>query len=214
MNDSVDSVDAVIVLRGVSAGYVPGIDVLAGVDLLLGSGCALLTGANGSGKSTFVELVAGTLRPRTGSVTVLGEPATSPRLRARRTVCRAAPALYPALTATEHASLLGADVRALRDRADRYGLGPWLDTRVSALSTGNARKAWLLLSTTSPVELVVLDEPFNGLDEQGVDALVADLDGWLTAGASVMVVAHDPPATFTARVGTTVGIAARTEART
>ncbi|MDN5747553.1 MAG: ATP-binding cassette domain-containing protein [Pseudonocardia sp.] len=193
-------------LSGVAAGYRPGIDVLTGLDLRIPPGCTLLTGPNGSGKSTVVELLAGTLRPTAGSVTVLGLPAGDAGLRARRTVCRAAPALYPALTPAEHRSLIGADHDAFEARARRHGLGPWLDTPIQGLSTGNIRKAWLLLTTMRPVELVVLDEPFNGLDPRGSEALPADIREGAGVGCSVTVVAHDPPAAFRVLVDSTVGI--------
>lgn len=193
-------------LSGVSAGYRRDLDVLTGLDLRIPHGCTLLTGPNGSGKSTVVELVAGTLRPSRGSVTVLGLPASTPQLRSRRTVCRATPALYPALTVAEHVSLLGTDPRRFADRAGGYGLARWLDTPVHGLSTGNVRKAWLLLTTGAPGELLVLDEPFNGLDAEGVDALTADICTWTTSGCSVTVVAHDPPEPFRDLVEATVRI--------
>ncbi|WP_300010166.1 ATP-binding cassette domain-containing protein [Pseudonocardia sp.] len=193
-------------LSGVSVGYRHGDDVLTGLDLRIPTGATLLTGPNGSGKSTVVELVAGTLAPRAGSVTVLGLPADTPELRARRTVCRATPALYPVLTVAEHVSLIGADPNAFAARARVHGLARWLDTPVSGLSTGNVRKAWLLLTTVAPGELLVLDEPFNGLDCHGVDALAADIAAWTAAGCSVTVVAHDPPEPFRELVGCTVRI--------
>ncbi|GAA2572571.1 ABC transporter ATP-binding protein [Pseudonocardia hydrocarbonoxydans] len=194
-------------LSGVSAGYRRDVDVLTGVDLRVPHGCTLLTGPNGSGKSTVVELVAGTLRPSRGSVTVLGLPASTPELRSRRTVCRATPALYPALTVSEHVSLLEIDPGSFAERAGRYGLARWLDTPVHGLSTGNVRKAWLLLTTGAPGELLVLDEPFNGLDPQGVGALAGDIDTWMATGCSVTVVAHEPPEVFRDLVEVTIRIA-------
>lgn len=116
------------------------------------------------------------------------------------------PALYPALTPAEHRSLVGADHDAFEARARRHGLDPWLGTPVQGLSTGSVRKACLLLTTVRPVELVVLDEPFNGLDPRGIEALTAEIGEWVGAGCSVTVVAHDPPAAFTGLIDSTVGI--------
>jgi ABC-type multidrug transport system ATPase subunit len=181
-------------LRGVTVSYGQGPAVLAGLDLRVARGTTLVVGPNGSGKSTLVELLAGTLAPTTGTVTVLGAAAHDRRLVDRRRVCRATPALYPGLTVAEHvdlvAGLRGIPVADARERLERYGLGPWWRTPTAELSTGNLRKAWLVLSTLGDVELLVLDEPFNGLDREGtavlLDELAARRTGWI-------LVAHRPP---------------------
>lgn len=187
-----------LVLERVDAGYEPGRAVLAGLDVRIdGPGLVRVAGPNGSGKSTFVELVSGYLRPWAGTVTVNGSAAHAPGARAARRVCRTQVALYARMTAADHlafgARAAAADVSEQLERADRYGLGPWLQTAAADLSTGNARKLWLVLTTGGAFALAVLDEPFNGLDDEGRTVLLDELDRW-RAGRRIVLVAHEPPA--------------------
>lgn len=185
-------------LRGVSVGYGGPDSVLDGVDLEIGAGLTLVTGPNGSGKSTLAELLAGALTPLRGGVWIMGSAATSAAARAARVVCRSTPALYPTLSVTEHVDLIAivhpGSVAEVAARVSAYGLSPWTGVPVSDLSTGNLRKAWLVLCTARPAPLVVLDEPYNGLDEHGARVLTAEVQGWITEGRAVIVIAHDPPA--------------------
>jgi ABC-type multidrug transport system ATPase subunit len=156
-----------------------------------------LQGPNGSGKSTLVELLAGSAIPQEGTIRVLGTDARDPALRGRRAIARTGVGLFPELTVAEHVALAGRWRRIARDEIDerlaRYGVGPWMHERIAALSTGNARRANIVLTTLGEPELIVLDEPFNGLDEQAVIELVSDLRRWRSNGATVVLVAHAPP---------------------
>jgi ABC-type multidrug transport system ATPase subunit len=155
-----------------------------------------LAGRNGRGKSTIVELASGYLRPRAGHVTVFGTPAHLPDARQRRRVCRSSVALYPAMTVRDHLALAalvtGGSRTALLSRADEVGLGPWLDQTSAALSTGSARKAWFLMCTAGDFDLVLLDEPFNGLDAQAEAIVVSELVSW-SSHRMVVVVSHALP---------------------
>lgn len=185
-----------VVLEGVSAGYGTGPDVLLDVSLTVPrSGLTRLSGPNGSGKSTAIELASGYLRPRRGTVTVAGVPAHLPGARARRRVCRAQIALHPSMTVMDHLALAamsaGTPVRDLVGRAHEWGVTPWLDHRTSALSTGNARKAWVLFCTAGEFEVVLLDEPFDGLDATSRTVLARWMCNWAST-RSVVLVAHGP----------------------
>ncbi|MFI9078298.1 ATP-binding cassette domain-containing protein [Streptomyces sioyaensis] len=181
----------------VTAGYRENTPVLSDLSFRIDSGLTLIRGANGTGKSTVVELISGALRPFSGTVSVHGLPAHEPRLRTRRAVCRSSPALYPALTVGEHIELLRPVKKVsedeLRARISAYGLRAWWDTPTGELSTGNLRKAWVVLTTIEPPEFLVFDEPFNGMDTEGMSALLDELGHWSTEGRSVAVVAHHPP---------------------
>ena len=159
-----------------------------------------LTGRNGSGKSTLLELCSGYLRPWSGSVSVSGHPAESPSARAHRRVCRTAPALYPAMTVREHlkfaCSCVGNPMADALERAARYGLETWLDHEAQELSTGNVRKTWFLMCSIGEADLLVLDEPFNGLDQDAAETLLTELDQWRRTRAIVLI-AHQLPVALT-----------------
>ncbi len=183
-----------ISLEQVSAGYVPGLDVLHDVSLSIGAGFTQLVGANGSGKSTLLEVMAGTLRPRSGRACLNGDSAHSPAAWRSRSVCRAVVALFPGLTVAEHAALLyyadSLDVQRIEQRLVAYGLSPWFDVPVAELSTGNLRKAWIVLGTAAERNVVLLDEPFTGLDDSGVGVLIDEVIAWQSSGRTVVLVSH------------------------
>ena len=87
----------------------------------------------------------------------------------------------------------GADPQEGLRRAERHGLGPWLDEAAENLSTGNRRKLWTIVCTCGDFDVVVLDEPFNGLDGASTAVLCDELTEWAVRRA-VLVVAHRPPA--------------------
>ncbi|WP_448060447.1 ABC transporter ATP-binding protein [Cellulomonas hominis] len=156
-------------------------------------GVACLAGKNGSGKSTLIELASGYLRPRTGSVTVFGIPAADADARARRRVVRSRPALFPAMTVRDHlllaAMTTGSDPTVVLKRAAKYGLAPWLDADAGTLSTGTVRKLWVIMCTSGDFGLVLLDEPFTGLDSDTSQVLAAEITAW-SRGALVVLATH------------------------
>ncbi len=151
-------------------------------------------GPNGSGKSTLVELLAGGIAPDRGSVRVCGEAAASARARALRRVCRSEIALLGHVTLRRHAVLFaraaalppGAAIDALRDES----LSERLDDTVGELSTGEARRAWVRLTTLGDAPVVLLDEPFLGVDAPAAAVLRSRLIGWARTRL-VVVVDHD-----------------------
>lgn len=183
---------AAVNLERVIAGYVDGVAVLQHVTLELpNTGLVRLNGENGAGKSTFIELVSGHLMPWSGSVTIGGRPAHSAAARASRRVCRSRPALFPGMTARDHllfaAMCTGGSRRALLERADRLGLGEWLNSDSATLSTGTVRKLWLLMCTAGDFDVVLLDEPLNGLDADAVGLVADDVARWSQSGLVVLV---------------------------
>lgn len=122
--------------------------------------------------------------------------ASSPEARRGRAVVRTKPALYLNMTAHDHlhlaAAQAGVDPGSLFARAEAYGLTPWLHHGAQALSTGNARKLWLLICTPAPRAVMALDEPFDGLDAEGIVVLRSEIETW-SRDSLVVVVAHQPP---------------------
>jgi len=191
-----------IELVNVSARYGHGPLVMEDVSVRLPAvGLVRLTGANGGGKSTFVELCSGYLVPASGQVLVRGRRAASQDAHRERRVVRARPALFPGMSARDHlvvaSRAAGADVRELLERADRLGLGAWLEHDSVALSSGNAAKLWWLMCTPGPFKVLLADEPFAALDDASSAVLEAELMAF-SQQALVVLVTHTAPESFVA----------------
>lgn len=202
-------------LRRVTSGYVRGRPVVTDLSVTVpGPGVVQVTGPNGTGKSTVVELLSGYLRPWQGSVTVCGEPAHSDGARSRRRVCRTKPALFTQMTVRDHlvlsARATGADPGRQLARGDAFGLAPWLDENAGVLSSGSAKKLWYLVCTAGDFDVVVLDEPYNALDVDSAALMSEELDAW-GHEATVMLVCHTPPPNLV--IPSIVELSPRTAAR-
>jgi ABC-2 type transport system ATP-binding protein len=133
-----------------------------------------LLGLNGAGKTTTIRMLLGMVRPTAGSVAVLGTPVgPDPALWARVGYLVETPAAYPELTVRENLDVVRrlrrlADRRALDDVIERLALGPYADRRARHLSLGNAQRLGLAKALIHRPELLILDEPANGLDPAGV----------------------------------------------
>lgn len=173
--------------------------MLRGIDLTIAPGTSVvLKGANGAGKTTLLRIIATLIRPSSGSGFVCGHPLAGSGDRIREHVCylSARGTLYDDLTAAENlvfaAKLCGVrldDARIDELLADA-GLGTARDLRVRAFSTGMRRRLSLAGLRLRPVDLALMDEPYSGLDSDGirmVDGLISDL---LACGTTVIVATH------------------------
>ncbi|WP_067828246.1 ATP-binding cassette domain-containing protein [Actinomadura kijaniata] len=146
---------------------------------------AEVTGRNGAGKSTLLRLVAGLRDPRRG--TVSGRPERVGYAPERFPVDQPfSVRSYLAHMAAVH----GVPASAADPWIERLALGRLLDTRLPELSKGSAQKVGLVQALLHSPGLLVLDEPFSGLDAQIRDALpglISDLAG---DGATVVVSDH------------------------
>ena len=164
---------------------------------LHGGECLALFGPNGAGKTTLLRLLGGILRPTAGSATLDGEPLPGgPALRAKVGLLSHHSLLYAALTARENvvlaARLFG--VPAPEDAAEaalaRMEVLDRADTPVRALSRGLQQRVSIARATVHAPALVLLDEPYTGLDEAGAAALSALLATLLADGAALVLVTH------------------------
>ena len=153
-------------------------DVLAvdAVDLRVDRGEVYgFLGLNGAGKTTTIRALLGMIRPSAGMVSLFGEPigpaGRGPWRRVGHLV--EAPAAYPELTVRENLEVARrlhgvANVSATVRAIDRFGLAAYADRRAGTLSMGNLQRLGLARALLHEPELVVLDEPANGLDPAGV----------------------------------------------
>jgi len=160
---------------------------------LAGPGLVRVRGANGAGKSTLIELLAGGIAPAVGDVRICGVRADARAARGLRRVCRTEIALLGHVALRRHAALFARAaavpaLEALGALADE-GLADRLDDRVDALSTGEARRAWVRLTTLGAAPVLLLDEPLLGVDEAAEEALRRRIDAWALERL-VLVVDH------------------------
>ena len=155
-----------------------------------------LVGHNGSGKSTFLRLVAGLLEPTDGVLVVANAPAGSLRARAEVSFVPDQPVLYDDLSVNEHIEYTARLHGELDwpDRADTLldvlGLAARADDLPSRFSRGLRQKSSLVLGLVRPFSILLVDEPFVGLDPQGQSALTELLVEAASAGAAVLVATH------------------------
>jgi ABC-2 type transport system ATP-binding protein len=160
--------------------------VLEGVELTLEPGTvAVVLGPNGVGKSTLLQLAAGVLRPTKGHV--LDRP------RVVSWVPERFPADQP-FTSRSYlghiAAIRGADPDDIERWADRFDCVRYLDERLGNLSKGSAQKIGLIQALLERPGLLVLDEPWEGLDAETREKVPAIITEIVTAGGSVLVSDH------------------------
>ena len=159
----------------------------------LGSITGLL-GPSGSGKTTLMRAVVGVQVVKSGTVTVLGEPAGSPQLRHKIGYLTQSPSVYDDLTARENAryfaSLYGLGKADADEALQIVGLADAADQLVSNLSGGQRSRASLACALVGKPEVLVLDEPTVGQDPVLRDELWARFRDLAAAGATVLVSSH------------------------
>ncbi len=173
-----------------------------GIDLVVPRGAVYgFLGPNGSGKTTTIRMLLGLVAPTAGQVHLLGAPMpqAAARVLPRVGALVEGPAFQPYLSGRANLARLDAvdastDPRTARARADaaleRVGLGAAADKRYRQYSLGMKQRLGLAAALLRPRDLLVLDEPTNGLDPQGtreVRHLVREL---ADAGTTVLVSSH------------------------
>jgi ABC-2 type transport system ATP-binding protein len=144
-------------------------EVLPGISLSVPAGQVVgLLGPSGGGKTTLLRAIVGVQVLAAGTVTVLGEPAGSARLRSRVGYVTQEPSVYGDLTVHENLTYFAAMVGAPRDAIDRtievVDLTSVASSRVDRLSGGQRSRVSLAAALVGSPELLILDEPTVGLD--------------------------------------------------
>jgi ABC-2 type transport system ATP-binding protein len=168
--------------------------VFLGLDLRLAPGLTWLRGRNGRGKTTLLKLLGGALAPGSGSIRLGGLDSRDDALAYRRHsfYCGGEAPALDWLTAGEwldlHLSLYpDADRAALHGHLEVFQIADVAPQPVSGLSLGQYKKLQLALALALPVKLLLIDEPFNGLDAQAVEALQDMLERRARACAACIV---------------------------
>jgi branched-chain amino acid transport system permease protein len=212
--------------RGIVFGYGGGVTVLHGVDFVVRKGTIHgLIGPNGSGKSTLVDLIAGRLRPLSGTIKLDGESfeRLGPAARAKHGYMRTfqAAVLVQNLPARDNVTIglysrvprLAAraplwpalpsarrDMRRMRSAASEalsfVGAGDWSETRVADVPHGIEQLTQLAAACVAEPRAVILDEPLAGLSPSEVEHAASILAELKAAGVSVILIEHQPRFVF------------------
>lgn len=170
-----------------------------GVSFALAAGESLaLFGPNGAGKTTLLRLLAGLLRPTTGQAIVGGNDVRSEAMvRGRVGLISHQTMLYPALTALENVEFaarlhgVASPGDAARAALESMGMTPRAGAQVKSLSRGMQQRVSIARAIVHAPAVVLLDEPYTGLDASGAAALSRMLHDLRVKGATMVVVTHN-----------------------
>ena len=176
------------------------VDAVRGIDLTVPPGAATaLLGRNGAGKSTTMRVLAGVVPPTGGRVLVDGLDVATRTLEVKRLsgYCPDVGGLVPRATPWEHLQLsarlrrvpAGWEDRA-RELLERFELGGATHRVTAGFSHGMGRRLSVLLAAFHRPRLLLLDEPFDGVDPLGVEATMEVIADARAGGAAVLVSTH------------------------
>lgn len=152
-----------------------------------------LLGANGAGKSTVLKMIAGILKPSSGTIAFDGRPWTREVLGDIGAFIETPP-VYGNLTAYENlkvkAILLGVKEERIREVLDIVGLADTGKKRAGQFSLGMRQRLGIALALLNKPKLLILDEPANGLDPAGILELRGLLRGFPARGITVLLSSH------------------------
>ena len=178
-----------------SYGTAPALDPIS-FDIANGERVALI-GHNGSGKTTLIRIASGLLDATTGSVSIAGHTAGSLSARASLSFIADQPTFYDDLTLWEHleyvARLHGVETweQTAADLLGHLGLYDRADDMPNRFSRGLKQKSAIALGFIRPFDVLLVDEPFVGLDASGKEALLELLADATTQGSTVVVATHE-----------------------
>ena len=198
--DAVAKKDIVLKVAKLRKAYGP-VTIVEGFDLQVGAGEAVaLTGRNGAGKSTVLRCLVGADRPDEGTIEVMGVRMSEANPEIRRNVATVIDDLdfFPDLSVVEHLDLLArahglADPDDLVDEVlDEVQLVPQAGQLPATLSSGQRRRLALATAFVRPRRLLVLDEPEQRLDVEGVAWLGKRLKEEMKDGLAIVLASHEP----------------------
>jgi ABC-2 type transport system ATP-binding protein len=187
----------IIEARGLFKRY-GAVAAVQGVDIVLAQGGVFgVLGPNGSGKSTTVRMLLGLARPDQGAVKLFGRPLgeDAPSLLGRVGAVVETPAFVPYLSGRDNLRLLdrytpGAGEEAIDRVMHRVHLGEAADRRFKNYSLGMKQRLGIAAAILHDPELIILDEPTNGLDPQGTREVRELIPELAAEGRTVVLCSH------------------------
>ena len=153
-------------------------------------------GPNGSGKTTTIRMLLGLIKPDSGTMTVFDEPVPErlPHVVDRVGAIVEQPKFFPAFTARRNLELLAAGIGAPKERVpqvlEEVGLGERGRDRFRSYSLGMKQRLAIAGTLLKDPELLIFDEPTNGLDPAGIHEIRQTMRGLADAGRTVLVSSH------------------------
>jgi ABC-2 type transport system ATP-binding protein len=151
-------------------------------------------GPNGSGKTTTLRMLTGLVRPTAGTALIGGRPYAEHDAPARLVGTSLEASFHPGRTALGHlrvyAPQVGVDDRRCHELLELVGLAPYAKRRVGGFSLGMRQRLGLATALLGDPAVVVLDEPANGLDPQGIVWMRGLLRTFAAEGRTVLVSSH------------------------
>ena len=171
---------------------------VAGVELLVPKGCAFgYLGPNGAGKTTLIRVLLGLTRADAGTMSLLGYPVPKHRDKALARVGAIVdePRFHSHLTGRENLEMLASSrersaSQRIAPALDRVGLRQRADDRVAAYSMGMRQRLGVAACLLADPELLVLDEPMNGLDPAGMHDMREMIRAFVDEGRTVVLSSH------------------------
>jgi len=170
---------------------------LNGVSFTCPSGAVTaLIGPNGAGKSSLFRAAAGLLAPDAGTVRIHGHVAGTAAAQRAASLMPEQPDLYPGVSVWEHVVFVALAYRLsdwqgrAHDLLERFGLSDRLDSLPHELSQGLRRRLALVMALVHGADVLLLDEPFNGLDPRSTSELRSLVRELATSGVCVLVSTH------------------------
>lgn len=197
--------DPALSIRNLSVNYGP-VHALTGVDVELEVGhVTALIGMNGSGKSSLFNAIMGRVRPSAGSVSVFGRSSLASRksglvayLPQQESIDWDFPISVRQVVTTGRYGQLGptrrpraVDRDAVAYALDRVGLEHLADRQIGELSGGQRKRVFLARSIAQEARLLLLDEPFAGVDKASEASIIALLHELRDSGCGILISTHD-----------------------
>lgn len=169
------------------------------VSCVFNPGITALLGQNGAGKSTMLKLITGQLRATTGSLTVFGQsPFSNPKVYERIGYCPETDSFYEEMTGRQFVALMARMAGIPKERVDqvaaatleKVGMADRCDTKIAGYSKGMRQRIKLAQALAHNPDILILDEPLNGLDPVGRRELQEMLKELAAEGKTIVISSH------------------------